>query len=130
MTRSLRSLTLLGTTMTLVACSEAAPTAPGAVPAAAVAAAGNVVAAAEPAPSGSCTVTPNGSAYDVTVSWYGISPRRIELWQLNAAQPIVQAVYGHSPRKGSATFTVQTSPDYAQVTGSQIGFRVLCLTGA
>ena len=127
MSRSLRSLMVVGAAVTVAACSEVAPTAPGAAPAAA--AAENLVAAAAPAPSGSCTVTPNGADYDVTVTWSGLSPIRIELWQLNATQPILQAVPNHSPRKGSVTYTVATAPDYALVEGSTIGFKVLCTTG-
>lgn len=127
MTRSLRSLMMVGAVVTVAACSEVAPTAPGAAPAAA--ASENLVAAAAPAPSGSCTITPSGASYDVTVTWSGLSPTLIELWQLNASQPILQAVLTHAHRKGSVTYTVATAPDYALVVGSQIGFKVLCTTG-
>jgi hypothetical protein len=126
MTRSLRSLVVAGVVVvTVAACSEVTPTAPrAAVPAAA--AAGDLVTAAAPLPTGSCTVAPNGASYDVTVSWSGISPRRIELWQTNGTQAIVQTVLSHSPKKGSITYTVATAPDYALIEGSQIGMKVLC----
>ena len=126
MTRSLRSLIVVGAVATVAACSDVAPTAPAAVPAAA--AARHVVATAAPVPSASCTFTPNGAGYDVTVSWSGFSPNRIELWQTGALQPLAQADLPHAHRTGSLTFTLQSAPDYARVTGTKAGFKVGCTT--
>jgi hypothetical protein len=125
MIRLARVVIVAGAAVAFAACSETGPTAPPT----GAAAAGNVVIAAAPTPSASCTVTPNGAGYDVTVSWSGFSVTNIDLWQSGGIQPVAQAVLGHPTRKGSLTFTGTTAaPDYAQVIGRDGGLRVLCTT--
>jgi len=126
MIRLSRVLIGAGVVVTLAACSEMGPTAPGRAPAAA---ASRDLVVFSAALSGSCTVTQNGTDYDVTVTWSGISATRIELWVSGATQPLVQTILGHPTRKGSVTDTISTSPDYAQVTDHQTGFRTPCVTG-
>lgn len=121
MIRLSRVLIVAGAAAAFAACSEMQPTTPEAAPA------GDVVASATAA-SASCTIAPNGTSYDVTVTWSGFSVSGIELWQVNAVQPLAQAVLAHPTRKGSMTFTVTSAPDYAQVTGRQTGLRVACVT--
>jgi hypothetical protein len=100
------------------ACSEGGPTGPKPTPMAArLSAAGG---------SASCTVAQNGSNYDVTVSWSGLSTTSIDLWQVNASQPMSQTVLGHPTRKGSVTILLSTVPDYAVVAGRRDGIEALC----
>ena len=127
MIRLSRVVIVAGAAVTLAACTETGPTAPEAAPR--VAAAGALVGAAAPVPSRSCTVTPNGAGYDVTVTWSGVSVTNIDLWQTGGSQPLAQAVLGHPTRKGSLTITLTTAaPDYAMVIGRDGGFKVNCLT--
>ena len=122
MSRFARVGIVAGSALTFAACSEMAPTAPAAAPA------GDVAVAASTAPSASCTVTPNGAGYDVTVAWSGLSVTSIDLWQVNGTQPLAHADLAQPTRKGSLTLTLTSAPDYAQVTGLQTGFKVVCST--
>jgi hypothetical protein len=124
MIRLLRVAIAAGTVVSFAACTDAGPTDPKAAPAATVA--GDLVVQSAPTPSASCTVTPNGT-YDVTVSWSAISVTNIELWQSGGIQPLAQRILGHPTRKGSEMFTLNASPDFAQISGRQGGARVNCV---
>lgn len=123
MIRLSRVVIVAGAVVTFAACSEAGPTAPRPVPTAA--AAEDIFASTV---SGSCAVTQDGTNYDVTVAWSGISAIRIELF-LSDRTLLAQTVLGHPTRKGSVTDTITVAPDYAEVTDRQTGFKVPCLTG-
>jgi hypothetical protein len=105
-----------------------APTAPGYAPAAATTE--DVVVFSAPAPSASCTVTQNGTDFDVTVTWSGISATLVEVWGSDVNQPLAETILGHPTRKGSLQYTLTAAPVYAIVSGAQLGAKVLCLTGA
>jgi hypothetical protein len=124
MIRLSRVVIAAGAAMTFAACSEIAPTAPGYAPAAA--ATKDVVVFSAPAPSASCTVTQNGTNYDVTVSWSGISATLVEVWGSDVNQPLAETALGHPTRKGSLSYTLTTAPVYAIVSGQQLGAKVLC----
>jgi hypothetical protein len=124
MIRLLRVVIVAGAAVTFAACSEIGPTAPEAAPVAA----GDVVILSAPVASASCTVTPNGAQYDVTVTWSAISITNIDLWQFGGFQPLSQTVLDHPRRNGTVTLTLSTAPDYALLTGRQSGLRQLCVT--
>jgi hypothetical protein len=127
MIRLLRVLIAAGSVVTFAACSEMGPTAPRS--ALAVGAAGDLVVFSAPAPSASCTVTPNGAMYDVTVSWSGFSVSTIDLWQTGGSQPLAQTILVHPRRKGSIPYSLTAAPDYAQVAGRDVGLKAVCVTG-
>ncbi len=124
MIRLSRVVIVAAAAVTFAACSEMGTTAPD--PATAVA--GDIVIASAPVASASCTVTPNGTGYDVTVTWSGFSVTSIELWQSGGIQPLAQTVLGHPTRRGTQTYTLTASPNFADVTGRQTGLRVACVT--
>ena len=126
MIRLSRGVIVAGAALTFAACSETGPTSPGASPAALKAA--DAVVLLAPAPSSSCTFTPNGSLYDAVVSWSGFQVSTIDLWQNGGSQPLAQAVLGHRTRKGSLPFNGLTgAPDYGILTGPTSRTRVSCV---
>jgi len=110
---------------TFAACSEVAPTAPGRAPAAA--AMEDVVSVSAPVAAASCTVTLNGTDYDVTVSWSGFSATLVEVWGSDVNQPLAETILGHPTRKGSLSYVLTATPVYAIVSGAQLGAKVLCV---
>jgi hypothetical protein len=75
-------------------------------------------------------VTQNGTDFDVTVTWSGISATLVEVWGSDVNQPLAETILGHPTRKGSLQYTLTAAPVYAIVSGAQLGAKVLCLTGA
>jgi hypothetical protein len=126
MIRLSRILIATGAVLTFAACSDTGPTAPSVTSASA---AGDLVVLSAPLPSGSCTYTPNGTGYDVTVTWSGLSVTNIDLYPPGGGQPLAQEVLGHPTRKGSETYTLLSAPGSAQVTGIQGGFILNCVSG-
>jgi len=124
MTRFSRVVIVAGAAVAMAALSEIGPTAAEASPVAA--AAGHLHALSAPTPTASCTVTPTGGGYSVTVSWSGFSVTNIDLFVSGNSQPLSQTVVTQPKRKGSITLQLSTAPDYAQITGSA-GLRVACV---
>jgi hypothetical protein len=80
---------------------------------------------AAPTPTASCTVVQvDGTNYEATVTWSGISLVSLEL--LAGSTPLSQSVFGHPTRKGSVTLTVTSAPTVAQLTGKSLGLKTPC----
>jgi len=122
----LSQVVIVAGAVTFAACSDVVPTSPE--PGATPEAPRDLVVLSAPVPGGSCTVTPNGASFDVTVSWSNLSVSAIDLWQANAGQPLLRVTLGHPTRNGNETYTVLSEPDFATLTGHPNGIRLNCVT--
>jgi hypothetical protein len=110
--------------VTVAACSDVAPTAP----ASAAVAMGDVVVASAQGQSTSCTYTSNGTNFDATVTWAGLSVTSVELF--SSAGSLRGAVLNHPTRKGSLTFTNVAQPDHAIITARDGRHNVFCFAAS